>query len=224
MAEKQDKIDHLIDGYQGFLRSEDQLSFLLAICFLKKDNYFEAHRLFNVSLKKMFISPMIWRDTGQLNWLMDICILSGGEQYFPDLLREFKLYKEAPIPGITVTADYGYALMELLMPTGWDISISIADLLKRPKWKLWYAIGQVIQSIINGNSDDFNNYMLDMLKVHERSAKMGSLRETAEGLICMQGMSLAYVARKREMIIEIENDYLPLKYLDYLMERKFRQL
>lgn len=224
MVVKPNKIDRLMEGYQQLLDPDDLFSFLLAICYIKKNSYFEAQRLFDVSLKKMFTLPRFLNDTGLLNWLIDTCILAGGEQYFPDVLQEFELYKKAPTPGITVTAFYGYALMEFLVPTGWDISVSIEELLKRPKWKLWYSIGHVIQSIVNGNSDDFNNTLFDLLNAHERMATMGSLRETSEGLICMQGMSLAYAARKRNMRISIENEYLPISYLDFLMERNANHL
>ena len=89
-------------------------------------------------------------------------------------------------------------------------------MLKRPKWKLYYAIGQVLQSILDVDSNEFNKRMFELLKVHERIAKMGGLHKSAEGLMFMQGMSLAYVARKRNMNIVIENEYLPLNYLDFV--------
>jgi hypothetical protein len=108
--------------------------------------------------------------------------------------------------------------MELLSPSGWDIQKSIKVLVRKPKWKFPYAIGQVLQSIIDYDSPGLEIAMMSLLKVHEGMAKHGGLRETAEGLICLPAMSLTYVARKRDMKIEIENEYLPLSYLDYVSE------
>jgi hypothetical protein len=51
-------------------------------------------------------------------------------------------------------------------------------------------------------------------------AKHGDLRWTAEGLLCMPAMSLAYVARKRDLKVEIENDYLSIGYLEYLLQHE----
>ena len=113
----------------------------------------------------MFKPPKFWKVTGQLSLLVDTCILSGKEQRFPDVLREFEAYRNTPIPGITVTANYGYAMMELLLPpSGWDISVSIESMLKRPKWKLYYAIGQVLQSILDVDLNEFNKRMFELLK------------------------------------------------------------
>jgi hypothetical protein len=105
------------------------------------------------------------------------------------------------------------------LPTGWDISVSIKALLKKPKWKLTYAAGQVLQSIVDENSLALNTTLLSLLKAHEGSAKHGELRETAEGLICMQAMALAYAALKRNLKIEIENEYFSKSYLDFLLAR-----
>ena len=57
-----------------------------------------------------------------------------------------------------------------------------------------------------------------MLKAHEGMAKFGALRESSEGLICMPAMSVAYIAFKRNLGIDIKNDYLPLQYIDFLLE------
>ena len=56
-----------------------------------------------------------------------------------------------------------------------------------------------------------------MLKAHEGQARHGWLRYTCEGLVAMSAMSLAYIALLRDFHVEVENDYLPLGYLYYLL-------
>jgi hypothetical protein len=166
----------------------------------------------------MFVPPKIWKDTAQPNWLTDICILSGRTDLFPQVLKELELYKQIPSKGDSPGAMYPYGLMELLMPSGWDIYKSIQVLLKRPKYKDLYAIGETLKAIINNDQLSFIEGLQHLLKSHEGIAKYGGLRESAEGFLCMPAMSLAYVAVKRDMKIEIDSNYFSLGYLKFLLE------
>ena len=215
-----DKVITFLNDYPRIFKpDDDKTAFYLGNCYVQLDDYAEAQRQFERSIIAMFGPKKLWKDTGQVDWLVDICVLSGRTDLFPDVLRELELYKKIPSKGDSALAYYVYGLMDLLYPSGWDIPISIKNLLKRPKWKLTYAIGQVLQSIIDGDLVALNSTLSNLLKVHDGMVKHGALRVTAEGLICMQAMSLTYAALKRDLIVEIENDYLPMGYLHFLLEK-----
>jgi hypothetical protein len=219
------KVFEMIDTYrQMFSPNNDphslheQASFFNGICYIYLEDYHEAQLQFERAIIAMFGSRKFWKETGQVDWLVEACVLSGRSDLYPAVRKELDLYKQIPSAGDSPVAYYAYGLMELLSSSGWDISKSIEGLLRKPKWKDTYAIGQVLQSIIDENSPSLEIAMMSLLKVHAGMAKHGGLRENAEGLICLPAMSLAYVARKRDMKIEIENQYLPLSYLDYVTE------
>jgi len=198
---------------------DNQRAFYLGICYTQLGNYFEAQRMFEKSCLAMLQDTYLWKGTGQPNWLVDICVLSGRKDVYPDVLRELDAYKEIPSLGVSPMAMYTYALIEYLIPSGWEISTSIKELLKRQKYKDMFAIGQALQAIDDQNSAAFENAITALLKAHEGMAKYGSLRETPEGLMCMSAMSLAYVAHKRDIVVDIENDYFSEGYLQFLVKK-----
>jgi tetratricopeptide (TPR) repeat protein len=214
------RVVDILNNYQhNILKPEDdKRAFYLGNCYVQLRDNAEAQRQYERSIIGMLGPKKLWKDTGQVDWLVDICVLSGRKDLYPDVLRELELYKKIPSKGDSALAYYVYGVMELLYPSGWDISTSINNLLKRPKWKLTYAIGQVLQSIIDDNLLALNNSLLVLLKVHDGMVKHGALRETAEGLICMQAMSLTFAALKRNLKVEIENDYLPMGYLNFVLK------
>jgi hypothetical protein len=209
------KITYFLTNYPSILGDEG--AFRLGNCYVQLGDYLEAQRQYERSIVNMFGTRPAWRGSGQVDWLVDTCVLSRREDLLTKVFKELELYKKVLYGGDSAMAMYAYGLMELLLPSGWDMSVSIRELLKRPRWKLTYAIGHVLQSIVDGNSLTLNNALLDLLKVHEGKAKHGELRETSEGLICMQAMSLAYAALKRNMNVEIEHEYFSRGYLDFLL-------
>lgn len=215
MPKTSNKIEFLTEAYLRDLEPDDELSFLLAICYMRKGNFYEALRLFGVSVERMFSPPFLWwKGTGQVNWLVDVWILSGKEDLYPQVTFELEQYKKTPYGGDSAVACYAYSLMELLSPSDRDISKLIEGVLRRQTWKLTYAIGHVLQAIVKGDANELNSNLVNLLRVHDGMAKRGNLRATAEGLICMQAMSLAYVARKYDLPVRVENEYMPLNYLD----------
>lgn len=211
------KVTYFLNNYPPVFGDEE--AFLLGNCYIQLGDFSEAQRHYERSIINMFGIRPAWKGAGQVDWLVDTCVLSGREDLRTKVLYELELHKKIPSQGDSAIAMYTYGLMELLLPSGWDISISIKELLRRPKWKLTYAAGQVLQSIIDGNSLALNSTLSGLLKAHEGRAKHGELRETAEGLICMQAMALAYAALKRNMNVEIENEYFSRGYLDFLLAR-----
>ncbi len=211
------KVTSFLNDYPSILGDEG--AFRLGNCYVQLGDFIEAQRQYERSIVNMFRARPLWKIAGQVDLLVDTCVLSGREDLLPKVLHELEQYKKVLYGGDSAIAMYAYGLMELLLPSGWDVSVSIRELLKRPKWKLTYEIGHVLQSIVEGNSSALNSALLSLLKAHEGSAKHGELRETAEGLICMQAMALAYAALKRNLNVEIENEYFSRGYLDFLLAR-----
>jgi hypothetical protein len=213
------KILRFLNNYQQFLKPEDdQRKFYLAICQVQLGNYDEAQRLFEKSCSGMF-KNQLWKRTSQPNWLVEICVLAGRADLYPKVLKELNLYR-MDYRGDSLVALYAYALMELLLPSGRDVTEWIQILLKRPKVKNTFAIGQIIRALVNEDLSALSDAVTDLLKAHEGMAKHGALRETAEGLLCMPAMSLAYVALKHNLKVEIDNDYLSIGYLEYLSKHE----
>jgi hypothetical protein len=211
------KITYFLNNYPSILGDEG--AFRLGNCYVQLGDFSEAQRQYERSIVNMFGVRPAWKGSGLVDWLVDTCVLSGREDLLTKVFEELEGYKKVQYGGDSALAMYAYGLMELLLPSGWDISVSIKALLKKPKWKLTYAAGQVLQSIVDENSLALNTTLLSLLKAHEGSVKHGELRETAEGLICMQAMALAYAALKRNMYVEIENEYFSKGYLDFLLAR-----
>lgn len=83
-----------------------------------------------------------------------------------------------------------------------------------------FAIGQTLEAIVAQDQAAFDSALASLLKAHQGMAKRGSLRETATGLLCLPAMSLAYVALKYHLKVEIVNDYFSGEYLGYLMSQQ----
>ena len=181
-------------------------------------DYDEAQRLFEKSYFGM-LKTQFWKATGEPNHLVDICILSGKPHHYPEVVQELNLYRMSRRRN-SLVALYAYALMELFIPSGQNITTWIEGLLKEPKVKDTFAMGQALQAIVKEDQALFHEASANLLKAHEGMAKHGALRETAEGLLCMPAMSLAYMARKRGLKVEIENDYLSIGYLEYLLQHE----
>lgn len=215
-----EKVIRFLTDYQKILRTDDiQSLFFIAICQVQLGDYAEAQRLFEKSFLDMFKPPKLWYGTNQPNWLVDICFLSNRTDLLPDVQREFGLFKQKFDTGYGLVAHYAFSLVELHLPSGWDIADSIQELLKRPKIKDMHAIGKTLLAIIASDPPALEAALSALLKAHKGMAKFGALRETAEGLLCMPAMSLARTAIERGLPVEIENDYYSNGYLQFLMKQ-----
>lgn len=195
----------------------DKDKYKLAICQAQLGNYPEAQKLFEQSCIGM-LQTKWWTNISQPNLLVDICILSGRTDAYPAILLELELYKQDD-RGNSLVALYSYATMELLTSPHKNIEGWIKGLLKDAKIKYTFAMGQVFEAIVAQDQTAFDVGLANLLKAHEGMAKRGSLRETATGLLCMPAMSLAYVALKYDLKVEIVNDYFSQGYLEYLTGR-----
>lgn len=210
------KVRKYFENYQRIVKF-DRDKYFLAICEVQLGNYSEGQRLFQQSCAGMFQTKW-WLKTSQPNFLVDICILAGQTDAYPAILSELELYKQDN-RGNSLVALYSYATMELLTSPHKNIEGWIQGLLKYPKYKDIFAMGQVFEAIVAQDQAAFEVAMANLLKAHEGMAKRGSLRETATGLLCMPAMSLAYVALQYDLKVEITNDYFSQGYLEYLTGR-----
>jgi hypothetical protein len=206
------------EKYQNAPKVWEQDYFNLAICDVIVSNYPKAKNLFNESMTRMFGDRPFWRVSAQPNWLVDIAILSGRSDLFPSVLKELHMYllnKNYSVANSPM-AHYCYSVMEILYPSGGNISEWIKDLIKRPKYKDLYAAGFALQAILDKDQSSFTNSLQLLLKAHEGLAKYGQLRLTPEGWICLPAMSLSFLAYQKNLKVDMENEYLPLGYLAYL--------
>jgi hypothetical protein len=210
------KILKWLDDYQKIVRRyDDNWKFFLANCHVQLGNFTEARELYEKSCLAAFDPRSLWKSTAQPHWLVDICILAARSDLYPDVIRELNLYKE-DYHGNSIVALYSYCVMELLVPSGYDINEYIRGLLRREKVKYGVTLGQALQAIVDRDQNGFKEGLTAVLNVHEGMAKRGGLRATAEGLLCMPAMSLAFTAQRYRIKVEIENDYFSQGYLDFI--------
>ena len=213
-----DKALKFLEGYQKIIKPnvDHDLAFNLAICYTQLDDFIKAQQQYERSCIAMFQNPILWKLSGQTDWLVNVCLLSSRTDLFINVWQELEQYR-SDYRGDSAMANSSYGLMELLKPKGWDIDKSIKILLKRPKYKDMYAFGKVLKAIIENETLALHIALEELLRVHAGQAKYGILRESAEGLLCMSAMALMYTARKRGIHIEIENEYLSNGYVEYIL-------
>ena len=226
MALIKEKVEKYLDDYQkkDFNKLGKDLLFHPAICHLQMGNYKEARKLFKVSIQTMLKHPFRWRIGGAPENLVDVFVLSDSRNYARIIRNHLEEYKKNP-PGnpsaaFAYIALYAYSVMEMLLPSGDSIEEYIEGLLRRPKIKDGYAMGKILRAIVDRDQTVFNESMTNLLKVHEGMAKYGGLRESAEGFLCLPAMTLAYIALRNTMRVELENDYFSIGYINYLYFRE----
>lgn|ERR1700690_1002402 len=196
-------------------KTTDEGAFLPGICHVQLGNFSEAKRLFESAIVAMLQASRPFWKASHPDWLVDVCVLADRDDLYADVrqaLDRFGLEKSTR----SLLFLYSNSVMELLLPSGEGITRQVQGLLKYPKIKMWHAVGLALQAIDNRDSLTLNGMLEKVLQAHEGQVKHGGLRETAEGLLCMPAMSLAYTALKQDLRIELDNDYLPLGYLNHL--------
>ena len=222
MSLSKEKVERFLSDYQkkDYKKLGKDLLFHPAICHLQLGNYKEAKRLFKVSFQAMLKPPHMWKLGGAPELLVNVFMISGSRQYARDVRLHLEEYKRNP-PGnpsaaFAYIALYAYSVMEMLLPSGDPIQKYIEGLLTKPKIKDGYAMGKILKAITERDQTVFNESMTDLLKAHEGIAKYGGLRESAEGFLCMPAMTFAHIALQNTMKVELKNDYLSIKYLNFL--------
>ncbi len=193
---------------------KDETCFLIGICHVQLGNYDEAKNFFEKSILAMFQPRTLWKGTGQTDWLVNVCVLSGRADLYADVRQALGTYGLSKKDNLYL--EFSNAVMEILLPFEEVITPRVERLLSMPKAKDLYASGLILQAILDRNQTGLDHGLEQLLQVHTGKAKHGELRWTPEGLLCMLGMSLAYLALKQGMTVDIANDYLNVDYLKYL--------
>ncbi len=213
--------DYLIANIHKPKRFEQDY-FDLGICEVVLENYPKAMEFFDLAVSRMFEDRPYWRASSQVDWLVEISILSGRTEILPSVLEELRIYKLSSTKshpcGNSPMAHYCYSVMELLFPSSGHLDDWIGDLLKRPKYKDLYAAGLTLQSIRNNDQSAFDQSLQMLLKAHEGQAKSGGLRWSTHGWLCLHAMTLAYLALKRNLEVTVSNEYISLGYLQFVLE------
>jgi hypothetical protein len=221
---EKNKIKQYLNEHQNDQKVFEYNHFNLAICHVLLENYVEANVLFREAIVRMLSPNPIWKASAQPEWLIDIALMSGRSDLYPAIKEELNVMRINssiihPV-GTSLPAQYCYSVMEILYPETGNILEWIENLLKRPKVKEFYAIGQCLQSIVKIDQIGFDQSLCAILKSHEGKAKHGELRWTPEGWLCLSAMSLSFIAIQKRLRVEIENDYLSIGYLTFLSGNK----
>ena len=210
------KILHYVQNYKKRdTPYRDQFDFQLGICYIRLCEYEKAQIMFEKNMLSMLTPPMLWKKSAQPHWLVDIFILSKRQDLLENVIRELGIYRSDRL-GNSFVACYSYAVADLLSLTSKDISREINCLMKNPKIKMAIAWGSAFQAVIVQDQASFDLALEDVLAIHKGQATHGGLRETPEGWLCMPAMTLIYLALRQNLLININNEYVDVRYIKYL--------
>jgi len=215
------KIDQRIDRFielgaenlRKYPRAYEPLAFTLGNCYLRKRDFLRANSYYKISIEANLRNPQSWRSAGWPNWLVDVLILSKRNDLAKRASKELDLLKKDPKNGRSPLAYYAYGIMAMLEEEG-KSQIWIQKLIENSSAALQYSSGRALQAIIGGNKSAFRDQLCEILRIHDGQAKHGGLRETAEGLICMPAMSIIFLGVQKEMIVEIQSEYIAPDYFE----------
>jgi len=211
---------HYLDDL-AFYRNEQQpwgsTKLKIAICLTMLQDYPAAREAFRLTLDDFLNSVRkAWFTTHQPHWLTDTYMLADSPALYEQTWRELHTFKMEPRPGLWGLYAYG----SLCLAGGKDAEALkyVTGLLAKPKYKDMFAAGQAVQAIVDHNQADFDHALVTLLQAHRGMAKFGGLRETPEGYLCLPAMALSKGAMDRGMAVDVESEYLPKGYLEYLQQ------
>lgn len=195
-----------------------QSLYKLANCYLRMDKFDDAKHYYTQSLIAMFIPPKSWIDTGQTDWLVNVCVLAGRSDLYSRVVEELDLCKSTVI-GTYPIFYYSMCVMDFLGEHK-NGPLWIAKLLEKPKIKETFYMGEAFQAILDKNETNLNLALTNLLVKHQGRVRHGDLRETAEGLICMSAMTIGYIGLINNMHLTVDSEYFSCRYLEYLLKSK----
>lgn len=193
-----------------------QSLYKLANCYLRMDKFIDAKKYYTQSIKAMFILPKSWIDTGQTDWLVDICVLAGTRDLYSQVFEELGLCKSTAI-GTYPVFYYSMCVMDFLGDQK-NGPMWIEKLIEKPKIKEAVYMGEAFQAILDKNEINLNLALTNLLVKHQGRVRHGDLRETAEGLICMSAMTIGYIGLINNMHLTVNSEYFSSRYLEYLLK------
>lgn len=126
------------------------------------------------------------------------------------------------IIGLAPLPKFCYILAELIEPQGDETDAWIRDLIAYEKKKKCEDIsswGYCLRAITDEDIQQFQSHMDIILRKHHNAVRFGSLRETAEGFYCMEGMMLCFCALYRGMEVSINSKYISMDYLRFILDK-----
>lgn len=209
------KIDQRIDAFlaqkPSSVYDNKELSFFWGNCYLRKKEFVLACKYYKESIYACLNNPhSLWYGSGQLNWLVDILILSGKLDLAEEVEAKISMFFEEPQHDTWPVSFYAFSIIRLVQvksPGFW-----VDKLLEDPKNRDAINLGKVLEGLVNNDEMGFNTALDELLRVHDRRVKYGALRETPEGFICMDGMAMVFLAQKRGIPVSFESEYIVPNY------------
>jgi len=197
-------------------RSE-ALNYKKAICFICLENYTEAQKQFAMAFHELQYGFRLWALSNQPDLLIDTSVLAGKADHAGQIRADLYNYAEARKKKSYL--DY-YSLILLNLLAGHEdmaINTWIKELLAKPAIKEGYEMGNIFQAIVDSNQNRFDVSLRNLLNLHKKAARYGSLRDTPEGLISLSALSLAYCAVKKNLYIDYTDSNFPIQYINFLL-------
>jgi hypothetical protein len=215
-----DKINQKIDAFlaqkPASVYDNKELRFFWGNCYLRKKNYLLANKCYKESIVACLENQhQIWYASGLVSWVVDILILSGKLELIEKVEAEVSKFFQQPQHDTWPISFYAFSIIDLVQNKRRDFWIK--KLLGDKKNLEPYILGTNLNAIINNDEKDFNIALLQLLKIHDKKVKYGALRESPEGFISMDGMSLVFLAQKRGIHVLIENEYIFPDYFNNLL-------
>lgn len=207
------KADAFLTEIPETVSREKDLSFLVGNCYVRKKEYPLARKYYEESivacLEKRY---RFWYASGEANLLVAILILSGKLELAEKAKVELGKFYQEPQHDTWPVSFYAFSIVELVQnrtPDNW-----IEKLFTDPKNREALNLGAILKGIVDKDEIGFNAALDTLLRVHDRRAKYGSLRETPEGFISMDGMALVYLAMKKGLTVRLQSQYIVPDYFD----------
>lgn len=201
---------------QGIWNTE--LRLFAGMCKIYLNKYDEAQEMFNIATK-LNVELIPEEKRTYFPWyVVETWVFSGNLSLSTQIwkiLDHYRLNNYAPLAPL---AKYSYIVTELLAPRGEVIGGWINDLINFEKKKLKeiYSEGYCFKAIRENNLVLFHENLSILLAKHHNIVCFGSLRESAEGLYCLEGMVLCYCALSYGMDIQVDNQYIPMDYIRFI--------
>jgi tetratricopeptide (TPR) repeat protein len=210
-----------LDSLDYWLNAEfDSLSHTNAAnCYVKLDEFDKALQQYRKALqsRKKDLGMKLYLDANMIEKLPEVFILANEPQFYKrELENQTNNFRQKPHGGMSLVANYAYALTTLIDGYDSEIRTYVRELLRKPKVKDMYAIGQVLSGIVMRDGSAVDKALDQLVSVHNGQVKNGALRETPEGYISMAAMSLVKMCMDRGITTSIKSMYINREYLDFL--------
>jgi hypothetical protein len=211
------------DFYVGsFKKTKDYHELWMAgLCQVKIGDYRKAHDLFISAIEVNLKSHQTTRHSFPWDAIY-LYSLTGDFRYLSTLISQLYTFKEQSMAPFSPAALFCYLFIDQIQPQFPERDNWINKLISYEKRKAddIYPIGYCYKAILENDIPTFEKYIKVLLTKHGKSSKFGQLRETPEGYYCMDATSLLFISINKHKNMDIDDMYLPVKYLQWLCEVK----